>query len=111
VGAPPAVVVGETDPHGAAGQVTLQLIPLFELSLMIVAENCVVAPGCTVAGVAPSVTMMGCCTLPLPHPARNIVTANPNSDNANHFRLFITSLPYGHYSCPVWRFGPFLRSG
>jgi hypothetical protein len=90
--APLAVVVGETAPHGAAGQVTIQLTPKFELSLVTVAESCAVEPGCTVAGAAPIVTTGGCCTLLLPHPASVFANANPTSDTANHFKLFKTNL-------------------
>jgi hypothetical protein len=77
------------------GQVTVQLTPLFELSLLTVAEICAVAPGCTAAGVTPIATSSVCCmTLLPPHPERTIA-ANPGSDTANHFKLFISSLPFG----------------
>lgn len=90
--APLAVVLGETAPQGATGQVTVQLTPRFELSLLTVAESCAVEPGCTVAGVAPMVTTGGCCTLLSPHPTRMFAIANPRSDKAKYFGLFKASL-------------------
>ena len=90
MGAPLAVVLGETEPQESAGQVTVHLTPIFELSLLTVAENCAVEPGCTVVGVAPIVTTGGGCTTELlpPHPANTIATASPGSDKAN-FKFFI----------------------
>ena len=83
------MVVGETEPQEGTGQVTVHWTPIFELSLLTVAENCAVEPGRTVVGVGPIVTT-GCTTaLLLPHPADTIVTASPGSNKANHFKLFI----------------------
>jgi hypothetical protein len=56
---PLAVEVGETDPHGAGEQETVQLTPLFEASLETVAVNWLFAPGATVALEGATVTVSG----------------------------------------------------
>jgi len=50
---------GETVPHGAAEQVTLQVTPAYFGSLVTVAENCAVAFACTVADAGETATAMG----------------------------------------------------
>jgi len=61
VATPLAVVAGETAPHGAAEQATVQVTPLFAESLATVAVNSAVAPACTAAvlGVTETVTLGG----------------------------------------------------
>jgi hypothetical protein len=59
VGVPLGVVVGETVPHCAAEQDTLQVTPLFAESLATVEVNCAVAPASTVAVAAETETLMG----------------------------------------------------
>ena len=79
---PLAVEVGETEPHGAVGQETLHVTPLFAESLTTVAVNCWVVPACTVAEAGDTETAMGAggvaavCSPP-PHPKLLSVKAKP----------------------------------
>ena len=57
-GAPLAAVVGETVPHGAVEQETLQLTPANAGSLFTVAENCSIAPTCSTPVVGATETLM-----------------------------------------------------
>jgi len=59
VGVPLGVVVGETVPHWAVEQDTLQVTPLLVASLATVAVNCAVAPVSTVAVAPETETLMG----------------------------------------------------
>jgi len=73
VAAPLDVAVGETVPHGVAGQVTVQVTPLFAESLETVAVICAVAPACTEVGLAMTETVIGrtvmeVAPVPPPHP-------------------------------------------
>ena len=65
---PLAVEVSETEPHGAVGQETLQVTPLFAESLATVAVNCSVVPAGTAAAAGKSETEIGRVTAPLPPP-------------------------------------------
>src|SRR5258708_5670775 len=73
--APLPVAVGETEPHGVAEHDTIHVTPLPAESLLTVAVNCAVAPGCTVAVACDSVTLTvggggggGTLAEPPPHP-------------------------------------------
>lgn len=59
--APLAVALGETEPHGAAAHVTVQVTPFALGSFATLAETCAVAPACNVVGFAVivSVTLGG----------------------------------------------------
>lgn len=59
---PLGVDIGETEPQEFVEQETLQLTPLFAVSLMTVAEIDFIPPVCTVAEVGEMETMItGCC--------------------------------------------------
>jgi hypothetical protein len=55
---PLAEVVGETEPQGAAGQVTVQVMPALAASEATVALSCSVAFTCTVAAAGATETEM-----------------------------------------------------
>jgi hypothetical protein len=66
---PLAVAVGETVPHGDAEQVTVQVTPLFDESLVTVAVICAVAPACRVVTLAETEALIAEVELvPPPHP-------------------------------------------
>ena len=58
-GRPLRLEEGETVPHGAVEQVTLQVTPAKLRSLITVAENCAVALTCTVADAGEIATAIG----------------------------------------------------
>jgi hypothetical protein len=62
------VAVGETVPHGVAGQVTVQVTPLLDESLLTRAVSCAVAPASTVVALAETETLTGGALAPPPHP-------------------------------------------
>ena len=59
VATPLAVPAGETVPHGAEGQDTDQLTPIFVESLLTVAVICVVPPACRFVITAETDTLIG----------------------------------------------------
>jgi len=89
VGVPLDVVVGETVPHCAAEQDTLQVTPLFAESLATVAVNCPVAPASTVAVVAETETLMdGGGPEEAPHPELATATTTAISIGVSGIRFF-----------------------
>jgi hypothetical protein len=93
VTAPLSVEVGETEPHGAVGQETLHVTPLFAESLTTVAVNCFVVPACTVAETGDTETEIGSggvvavCSPP-PQPKLLRAKAKPIRIPASDKRLF-----------------------
>src|SRR5215469_17684038 len=59
VATPLPVVIGETVPHGALEQDSVQVTPRLAVSLLTVAVTCAVAPDCTVAGSRETVMVIG----------------------------------------------------
>lgn len=86
---PLEVVVGETEPHCAAEQVTVQVTPLLAESLATLAVTCAVPPACKVALAAVTVIVSGCDLEP--QPAKTHTHANAS----NKYTFFMNSSPYG----------------
>src|SRR5215469_3157788 len=59
VDAPLAVALGETEPQGAAGHVTVHVTPFALGSFETIADTCAVAPACKVVGFAVIVSITG----------------------------------------------------
>jgi hypothetical protein len=83
--------VGETLPHKAAEQVTVQftlVVLLVSPCMLTSAKNCIVAPTCTTAVALDTETVMPDCGRPLPHPMWLTARTTESSIPENDMRFF-----------------------